>query len=151
MANVKDSIEAEAATPQQAFSVVSDLGAADWLQDLLGKPQLVEGTGPGVGARYQVVFSGSTHTLRVTRLEPPRLVEMVVDGGSPQVTIRFNISPTGTGSRVEVEADFKSGLGPIVDSIAARKVRNEYLPKVLRALQDRLRRPISPAANLPGA
>jgi carbon monoxide dehydrogenase subunit G len=108
MANYNTTVESPL-TQEEAFDYLADFrNAAEWDSNTVSS-ELLTGDPYAVGARYQVVteFGGRKMTLTYETVELVRPSRVVLETGTGVAGIRdtMNFAPSGTGSRVNYDAD----------------------------------------------
>lgn len=104
--------------PAEAFAAIADLDHADWLPAVRGLRH-IGGPRKGVGARYDVEVGAMGRHLRgvlvCTELTASRLV-MALEKGM-ELTITAEVRPVRGGCRVEIEARYAVGRGPLAGAV----------------------------------
>ena len=114
---------------ETAFAVVSDVAHADWLPAVRGVRH-VGGPAIGLGARFEVeaglVGRHLRGLLRVTEMDPPRRMVLVLEEGL-DLTITIELKPVGGGCRLRVEARYSVGgpFGGAVERASQPAARRE--------------------------
>jgi uncharacterized protein YndB with AHSA1/START domain len=135
MARVRLSIDIDAA-PERIWPIISDLhGQEHWMEDVHKLEVIFEPPNGGAGAVIKVTSRlfglPLVHDVMVvTRLEPPRLLE-VVHCGQFSGWGAFRLQPAQTGTTFVWEEKFKPPFGALGEVAAARLV-GPHLSEVWR-------------------
>ena len=113
------------ASPERVFSVLTDVdGMSQWMHNLVRMELLTPGV-TGVGARWGEVRKmfgrEASEEFEVTRSEPPRALELFVDGrkgssGRGEYRFRYALEPDGQGTRLHMHGEI-SGMGWFAEKI----------------------------------
>jgi uncharacterized protein YndB with AHSA1/START domain len=139
-----------AAAPERVFEVMTDIGnAGAWMPNLVRIERLTEGSF-GAGTQWRevrkVFGKEAGEVFEVTRSEPPRLLELYVDGtkGSSRkgfYRFRYDLAPASGGTAMTVSGEIggMGWLGELIGKLLAGTFK-KALAKDLQAMKAHIER-----------
>src|SRR5262249_55521273 len=103
------------------------------------KAELVSGEPIGQGSNFAIVNGGTPYDVTLTTYDRPRLL-VVEARGNPDLTIKYTLTPSGEGTELRSEFDFRPrgvlrALFPLLGPVIRRDVPKQYTS--LKALCER--------------
>jgi len=120
-----------ACSPERVFDTLSDLrNDLEW-NSRFNEAELLSGEPIGQGSTFAVVNGGTPYDVTLTTYERPRRLVVEARGGNPDLTITYALTPTGEGTELESEFDFRprgflKALFPLLGPVIRRDVPKQY-------------------------
>jgi uncharacterized protein YndB with AHSA1/START domain len=111
--------------PDLVFDAMADArNEARW-NSRVSSAELRSGEPIGLGSQFAIVNGGTSYDLTITRYESP--TELVFEGiGNPNVTIAYSFRPSGDGTEMTSDFDFRpSGASKAVFAVLAPVIRRD--------------------------
>jgi uncharacterized protein YndB with AHSA1/START domain len=128
-----------ACPPEQVFDLVADMRNETQWSSRVTSAQLQTGEPIEVGSRFSIVNGGTPYDVLITTYDrPSRLVFEA--SGNPDLTLAYTFTPSGDGTNVESDFDFRPKgmlrlLFPLLAPVIRRDVPKQYAS--LKALCER--------------
>ncbi|HEY6960618.1 MAG TPA: SRPBCC family protein [Gaiellaceae bacterium] len=128
-----------ACPPERVFDTVADLRNETRWNGRVGSAELQSGTPIEQGSRFAIVNGGTHYEVTITTYDrPSRLV--VEASGNPDLTITYTFMPSGGGTELQSDFDFRprgvlKALFPLLAPVIRRDVPKQYAS--LKALCER--------------
>jgi uncharacterized protein YndB with AHSA1/START domain len=128
-----------ACPPEEVFDTLADLRNDTQWNSRISSAELRSAEPIELGSRFAIVNGGSPYEATITTYDrPSRLV--VEATGNPDLTITYSFAPTGDGTQLESDFDFRPKgvlkvLFPLLAPVIRRDVPKQYAS--LKALCER--------------
>lgn len=128
-----------ACPPEEVFDMLADLRNDTKWNSRVSRAELHGPEPIGLGSRFAIVNGGTPYDVAITTYErPSRLVFEA--SGKPDLTIAYAFTPTGDGTELESDFDFRPRgalkvLFPVLAPVIRRDVPKQYAS--LKALCER--------------
>jgi len=128
-----------ACPPEDVFGMLADLRNDTQWNSRVSSAELLSPEPVGLGSRFAVVNGGTAYDVTITTYErPSRLV--LEASGKPDLTIAYAFTPTGEGTELESDFDFRPNgalkvLFPVLAPVIRRDVPKQFA--TLKALCER--------------
>jgi len=93
--------------PEDVFDRMADARNEPHWNSRVSRSELVSDEPVGQGSRFVTVNRGKPYEATITTAQRPGLCVFEVTGGALDITTSFTITPTGSGSHVVSEFDFR--------------------------------------------
>ena len=119
-----------ACPPKQVFDTLADLRNETQWNSRVSSAQLQSEEPIELGSRFEIVNGGTPYEVTITTYErPSRLV--LEASGNPDLTIAYTFAPTGAGTQLESDFDFRPRgvlkvLFPLLTPVIRRDVPKQY-------------------------
>jgi uncharacterized protein YndB with AHSA1/START domain len=119
-----------ACPPEQVFDTLADLRNETRWNSRVSTAELRSTESIGPGSRFAIVNGGTPYDVTITTYDrPSRLVLEAT--GKPDLTIAYTFTPTGEGTQLESEFDFRPKgalrlLFPLLAPVIRRDVPKQY-------------------------
>lgn len=119
-----------ACPPEKVFDTLADLRNDTEWNGRVSRAELQSPEPIGLGSRFAVVNGGSAYDVTITSYDrPSRLVYEA--SGNPDLTIACALTPTGEGTELESDFDFRPKgalkvLFPLLSPVIRRDVPKQY-------------------------
>ena len=116
--------------PEQVFDTLADLRNETQWNNRVSSAELRSPEPIGPGSRFAIVNGGTAYDVTISTYErPSRLV--LEASGKPDLTIAYTFTPTGEGTDLESDFDFRprgvlKALFPLLASVIRRDVPKQY-------------------------
>ena len=123
-----------ACPPEQVFDTLADLRNDRQWNSRVSSAELRSAEPIGPGSRFAIVNGGTPYDVTITTYErPSRLV--LEASGKPDLTIAYAFTPTGEGTDLESDFDFRpSGALKVLFPVLAPVIRRD-VPKQFASLK----------------
>jgi uncharacterized protein YndB with AHSA1/START domain len=128
-----------ACPPEDVFGMLADLRNDTQWNSRVSSAELRSPEPIGLGSRFAIVNGGTAYDVTITTYErPSRLV--LEASGKPDLTIAYAFTPTGEGTELESDFDFRPNgalkvLFPVLAPVIRRDVPKQFA--TLKALCER--------------
>jgi len=123
-----------ACPPEQVFDMVADLRNETRWNSRVSSAELRSAEPIELGSRFAIVNGGTAYDVTITTYDrPSRLV--LEASGNPDLTIAYTLTPTGDGTDLESDFDFRPrGILKVVFLLLAPVIRRD-VPKQYASLK----------------
>ena len=119
-----------ACPPEQVFDMLADMRNETQWNSRFSSAELRSAEPIGLGSRFAIVNGGTPYDVEITTYErPSRLVFEA--RGKPDLTIAYTVTPTGEGTNLESDLDFRPRgvlklLFPLLGPVIRRDVPKQF-------------------------
>jgi uncharacterized protein YndB with AHSA1/START domain len=128
-----------ACPPEDVFDTLADLRNDTKWNSRVSSAELRSAEPIGLGSRFAIVNGGTAYDVTVTGYDRPSRLELEASG-NPELTIACTLTPTGDGTELRSDFDFRPKgalkvLFPLLAPVIRRDVPKQYAS--LKALCER--------------
>jgi uncharacterized protein YndB with AHSA1/START domain len=128
-----------ACPPEEVFDMLADLRNDTKWNSRVSSAELRSAEPIGLGSRFAIVNGGTAYDVTVTGYDRPSRLELEASG-NPELTIACTLTPTGDGTELRSDFDFRPKgalkvLFPLLAPVIRRDVPKQYAS--LKALCER--------------
>jgi hypothetical protein len=128
-----------ACPPEDVFDTLADLRNDTKWNSRVSSAELRSAEPIGLGSRFAIVNGGTAYDVTVTGYDRPSRLELETSG-NPELTIACTLTPTGDGTELRSDFDFRPKgalkvLFPLLAPVIRRDVPKQYAS--LKALCER--------------
>ena len=119
-----------ACPPEEVFDTLADLRNDTRWNSRVSSAELRSAEPIGLGSRFAIVNGGTAYDVTITGYDRPSRLELEASG-NPELTIACTVTPTGDGTELESDFDFRPKgalkvLFPLLAPVIRRDVPKQY-------------------------
>ena len=119
-----------ACPPEEVFDTLADLRNDTRWNSRVSSAELRSAEPIGLGSRFAIVNGGTAYDVTITGYDRPSRLELEASG-NPELTIACTLTPTGEGTELQSDFDFRPKgalkvLFPLLAPVIRRDVPKQY-------------------------
>ena len=114
-----------ACTSEKVFDTLADIRNETQWNSRVSSAVLRSAEPIGVGSRFAIVNGGTAYDVTITTYDRPSRLAFEASG-NPDLTVTYALTPTGDGTELQSDFDFRPrGLLKVLFSLLAPVIRNQ--------------------------